>query len=62
MVIICAVSSPNDTISDGNSNTEMTENTTIESEIISTEDSQSFDDTALTDGVYEGKPTAMMAL
>ena len=33
----------------------MTENTTIESEPISKEDSQSFDDTALTDGVYEGK-------
>ena len=55
MVIICAVSSPNDTIADGNSNTEIAENTTIESEPISKEDSQSFDDTALTDGVYEGK-------
>ena len=55
MVIICAVSSPKDTIADGNSNTEIAENTTIESEPISKEDSQSFDDTALTDGVYEGK-------
>ena len=33
----------------------MTEDTTIESEPISKEDSQSFYDTALTDGVYEGK-------
>ena len=55
MVIICAVSSPNDTIADGNSNTEIAENTTIESEPISKEDSQSFDDTSLTDGVFEGK-------
>ena len=47
--------SPNDTIADGNSNTEIAENTTVESEPISKEDSQSFDDTALTDGVYEGK-------
>ena len=52
---ICAVSSPKDTIADGKSNTEIAENTTIESEPISKEDSQSFDDTALTDGVYEGK-------
>ena len=40
---------------DGNLNAEMTKNTTIESEIVSTEVSQSFDDTTLTDGVYEGK-------